>query len=95
MLRIDIHQGTETTSFTLEGKLMGPWVGELENCWHNLIAAEPSRAILVQLAAVTFIDSQGKALLTQMCRQGVRLVPTGCLMRAIVHEIEVEVKKEK
>jgi len=95
MLRIDILRGPETTSFTLAGRLMGPWVGELENCWQSLIATEPSRAILVQLAAVTFIDSQGKALLTRMCRQGVRLVPTGCLMRAIVNEIEVEVKKEK
>jgi len=95
MLRIDIHHGAEATSFTLEGKLTGPWVAELENCWHTLISTEPSRAILVQLAAVTFMDSKGKALLTRMCRQGARLVPTGCLMKAMVEEIEAEVEKEK
>ncbi len=41
MLRIDIHDGVEATSFTLEGKLMGPWVAELENCWRTAITTEP------------------------------------------------------
>ena len=33
MLRIYIHDEVPVTSFVLEGKLVGPWVKELEKCW--------------------------------------------------------------
>jgi len=36
---------------------------------------------------VTFIDPQGKALLTKMWQQGVKLHAVGCLTRCIVEEI--------
>ena len=57
------------------------------------ISAEPGSRVKVKLAAVAFIDSKGRELLTRMHCQGVTLVPTGCLMRAIVEEIEDEVGK--
>jgi ABC-type transporter Mla MlaB component len=90
MLRITIHEPAPETSFVLEGKLVGPWVKELEKCWENALAADPSRAALVNLAAVTFIDSEGRALLARMRRQGARLLSTGVLINAIVAEIEAE-----
>lgn len=71
---------------------MGPWVRELEKCWQSATSTEPCRSILVNLAAVAFIDSDGRELLTRMLRQGVMLVPSGCLMKAIVEEIEAEVR---
>ena len=73
---------------------MGPWVSELEKCWHAANATEPRRPIQVNLAAVAFIDSKGRELLTHMRRRGVTLVPTGCLMKSVVEEIEKEVGKE-
>jgi anti-anti-sigma regulatory factor len=88
MLRITTQNLAPVTSFVLEGKLVGPWVRELEECWENALAADPSRAVLVNLAAVTFIDSEGRALLARMRRQGVRLLSTGVLINAIVAEIE-------
>lgn len=94
MLRIETHQEPEITSFTIEGKLMGAWVSELEKCWQ---AATTNGAckFKVNLSEVAFIDSQGKELLTRMYRQGARLVPSGCLMKAIVEEIEATVSTEK
>ncbi|MBI4751509.1 MAG: hypothetical protein HY774_23765 [Acidobacteria bacterium] len=88
MLRITTHHEAQMTSFVIEGKLVGPWVKELEKCWESALAANPSSVMLVNLAAVTFIDSQGRALLTRMRRQGVRLLATGVLIKAIVAEIE-------
>jgi anti-anti-sigma regulatory factor len=90
MLRITIHNEAKATSFVVEGKLVGPWVEELEKCWKSALAADPYRAMLVNLAAVTFIDSAGRALLAGMRRQGVRLLSTGVLINAIVAEIEAE-----
>jgi len=95
MLKITIHSEGQAPSFVVEGKLVGPWVKELEKCWESALAAEPSWAMVVNVAEVTFIDSEGRELLTRMRRQGARLVSAGCLMNAIVAEIEGEVKKEE
>ncbi|HKS41790.1 MAG TPA: STAS domain-containing protein [Blastocatellia bacterium] len=91
MLRIDIQHKNESTSFTVAGKLTGAWVEELEKCWRTETATANCKSILVNLASVTFVDSAGRELLAKMRKQGVVLVPTGCLMKAIVEEIEVEV----
>ena len=90
MLKITIQNLAPITSFVLEGKLVGPWVQELEKCWEEALAADSSRAVLVNLAAVTFIDSEGRALLARMRRQDARLLSTGVLINAIVAEIEAE-----
>ena len=94
MLRITFHDKAPVTHFVIEGKLVGPWVKELEMCWERVLAAEPSGPMLVNLTAVTFIDHEGRELLTRMRRQGVRLLSAGCLMNAIVAEIEAEVEQE-
>jgi hypothetical protein len=88
MLRIYIHDELPVTSFVVEGKLVGPWVKELEKCWESALAADPSRSTLVDLADVTFIDSEGRMLLTRMRRQGARLLSDGVLIDAMVAEIE-------
>lgn len=94
MLRIGVRNETDLTSFTLEGKLTAPWATELEKCWQNAIAAEPMKSVVVNLASVTFVDTQCRELLTRMRRQGVKLVPTGCFMKAIVEQIEADVAKD-
>ena len=94
MLRIYIHDAVPVTSFVVEGKLVGPWVKELERCWESVVAAHPYRSMLVDLAHVTFIDSEGRALLTRMRRKGVKLLSAGVLINAIVAEIEAEQGKE-
>jgi anti-anti-sigma regulatory factor len=94
MLRIGVHDENEAASLTIEGKLTAPVATELEKCWQTLIAAEPSRSVVVKLAAVTFVDFECRELLTRMRRQGVKLVPTGCLMKAIVEQIEAEVAQD-
>ena len=93
MFRIHINDCDGVTSLTLEGRLVGPWVRELEVCWHGALAAEPLRSVLVNVANVSFVDSDGIELLTRMCRQGVRLESTGIMMNAIVEEIERRVDK--
>ena len=44
----------------------------------------------MDLADVSFIDSEGRALLTRMRRKGVKLLSAGVLINAIVAEIEAE-----
>lgn len=86
MLKITIRPDARSTRLELEGRLAGPWVRELDRCWHT-VAAAPQGDLIVDLSAVTFVDAEGKALLTQMSQQGAQLHAVGCLTRCIVEEI--------
>ncbi len=87
MLRITIDNEATTTRFIVEGKLAGPSVEELKKCWHRVASAGANLPLLVDLSATTLIDSDGKALLTEMHGQGVRLAAVGLMTQAIIEEI--------
>ncbi len=88
MLKITQHRdaASESVSFMLEGRLAGPWVEELGKCWRQIAEQSQSQAV-VDLTGVTFVDADGKALLTSMWQQGAELRAAGCSTRCIVDEI--------
>ena len=88
MLRIHINHGNEATLYIIEGKLIGPWVTELEKCWHTAVSREPYRSIVIDITAVTFIDDQGKQLVTRMRQNGAALTGTGLMAEFLIREIE-------
>ena len=94
MLRITTEKKRGKTFLTVEGRLAGPWVAALEQCWRELHAASPREKFHVNLCAVSFIDPAGKALLMEIHRQGGQLVAEGCLNQAIVHEIVAREKQD-
>jgi outer membrane protein len=94
MLRITTEKKRGKISLSVEGRLAGPWVAALEQCWRELHAASPSEKFHINLCGVSFIDAAGKVLLMEIYRQGGRLVAEGCLNQAIVQEIEAGEKRE-
>src|SRR5712671_7925986 len=94
MLRITTEKKRAKTFLSVEGRLAGPWVAALEQCWRELHAASPREKFHVNLCAVSFIDAAGKALLMEIHRPGGRLVAQGCLNQAIVHEIVAREKPD-
>jgi len=95
MLRIIVRDKGEATSFSVEGKLTADVASELEGCWQAALERQPLKPLVVELAAISFVDSESIDLLTRMRRRGVRLVPTGFLMKAIVDQIETDIAKEE
>jgi hypothetical protein len=85
MLKITAKADGTGTLFELEGKLAGPWVQELRDCWQRSIAED--QPLKVALKAVMFIDGAGKELLAEMHRQGAELVAEGCMTKAVIEEI--------
>ena len=88
MLRIDIHNDSGQTVFTVEGKLRAPWVSELERCWQDAISRDPSTPILVNLNGATCLDEAAKQLLARMYDRGARLSGSGLMTGFIIREIE-------
>ena len=73
MLRITVHHKLGALTFQLEGRLAGPWVRVLHECWQSELA-RPSQPIL-------------RVDVTALQRQGAEFVASDCLTKAIVEEI--------
>ncbi len=88
MLKITENKNAVPVSLSiiLEGKLVGPWVEELNSYWRQMSVNQQSCAV-IDLTGVTFIDANGKALLTRLWQQGAELCAAGCLTRCVVEEI--------
>src|SRR3981189_2553205 len=93
MLRITTEKKRGKIFLSVEGRLAGPWVAALEQCWRELHAASPREKFHVNLCGVSFIDAGGRVLLMEMHRQGGQLIAEGCLNQAIVQEILTQEKK--
>src|SRR5208283_3487324 len=87
MLRITTETKRGRLTLSVEGRLAGPWVAALEQCWRELLTASPSQKFSINLCGVSFIDNAGKILLKEMHRLGGELIAEGCLNQAIVNEI--------
>jgi anti-anti-sigma regulatory factor len=88
MLRITKAEQGNSTLFKLEGKLAGSWVEVMEQSWRQAVADSPGRPFVVDLTAITYIDTRGTQLLTEIHRNGAELRASSCLTKCIVEEIE-------
>ena len=96
MLRIttETKRGGKTV-FSLEGRLAGPWVAALEQCWRELASSTPRQKFSIDLCGVSFIDAAGKMLLKDMHSQGGEFIAEGCLNQAIVKEIIESLERQE
>lgn len=86
MLKITVSTTNPGIVFALSGRLAGPWVRELRECWLKQEIDERA-SCQVDLREVTFIDEAGSTLLSDMYREGVTIQASGCLTRAIVQNL--------
>jgi hypothetical protein len=84
MLKITTKTEAAGMTLELEGKLMGPWVEEVERCWRELHSGQ---RVTVCLAGVTYIDDLGKSLLRRLHQAGAELKASGCMTRCIVEQV--------
>jgi hypothetical protein len=88
MLKITAHALGSTTTLELEGRLAGPWIGELRDSWRRELAADQHVGLV--LRQVTFIDAAGKKLLAEIFRSGASITAEGCMTQAIIEQIKQE-----
>jgi anti-anti-sigma regulatory factor len=87
MFRATVEHDGELVTLRIEGRLSGPCLAELENCWRQTMAGNGSRRLVVDLKEVTFVSAEGKQLLERLCRSGAQLTGDGLMTRALVEQI--------
>lgn len=81
MLRITVHEKPGSL------RLVGPWVGVLEDCWQSAKARQRKPILRVDLTGITSIDAAGRSRLAAIHREGAEFVAADCLTKALVAEI--------
>jgi anti-anti-sigma factor len=68
-LRITIEQTNVSVTFTLEGRIAGPWAAELSRSWVDLTPPLGTRKMLIDLRNVTYADAAGIRVLRDIYSQ--------------------------
>ena len=92
MLRITIAETANEQRWTLEGRLVQPWVGELRACWKKRHRAQNGRGCTVDLSEVTFIDNSGLRLLRAMSKQGTHFIATGIYTKHVLEHLQAGIR---
>ena len=73
MLRITTTNcGQAARTFKLEGKLLGPWIGELESAF-GTSQVSPA-GVRLDLHGLTFVDAEGARYLASLIHDGARVI---------------------
>jgi hypothetical protein len=91
MLKVTVEERGDRVVFRVEGKLRGPWVIELERCWRSTASRMNGKSFSLDLDGVTFVDDQGKTLLTEMNSAGVELIANEWIVRSTVEQVAAHV----
>ena len=87
MLRIMIADSAMEERWTLQGRLVAPWVRELEANWKRAHSMVEGRRCIVNLEEVTFIDKSGERMLRSMSRQGASFVATDVYVKHVLDRL--------
>jgi hypothetical protein len=68
-LRITVHEEENSMKLTLEGRLAGPWVAELDKAWRETAPRLGTKTLLLNLHDLTFSDEEGKQVLREIVAQ--------------------------
>jgi hypothetical protein len=59
LLRISVQNGNDELTLKVEGKLTGPWIGELTREWDSLTPFPHGKKLSLDLRGMTFVDRNG------------------------------------
>lgn len=87
-LKITIQNSEKEIEITLEGRVAGPWVAELNRVWVETAPQLGDRALSIDLRNVTYADAPGKQLLREIYSQThARLVASSPWAQYLAEEI--------
>jgi ABC-type transporter Mla MlaB component len=89
MLKITAIDRGDQRMLVLEGKLVDPWLTELEKSWDEVQRVSKPQKVQIDLKDVTMISQDGENLLFQMMREGATFnCCRGVLTKHVVQQLE-------
>ena len=88
VLKITLTETPAERRWVVQGRLVGPWVNELRTTWKRTHANHDTRACIIDLNDVTFIDKGGERLLRALAKKGAQLVATGVYIEHVLEEVK-------
>ena len=88
MLKITMTKTPTEERWILHGRLIGPWVRELQAVWRNTHRADERQRCVFDLNDVTFVDKSGEKLLRAMAQEGVQFEASGIYVRDVVEQLK-------
>ncbi len=81
--------------WTLQGRLVSPWVNELKASWKKAHSPVQGRRCIVNLDGVTFIDKSGERVLRSMSKQGARFVASDVYIKHVLDRLRRTSKQDR
>jgi anti-anti-sigma regulatory factor len=88
VLKITIVETPTDRRWILQGRLVGPWVNELRTTWKRAHRSQDTRACIIDLNDVTFIDKSGERLLRAMSKKGAQLIAGGMYVKHVLQQLQ-------
>jgi hypothetical protein len=92
VLRISVEEKGRDLSLILEGRLVGPWVDELQRVCGDLGAPAKYAQVTVDLCGVTAMDRSGQALLDRLLQRGATIRCSDVMNQYWVEQIALSAK---
>jgi hypothetical protein len=87
MLKITTIKTDRRCRLVLEGKLIAPWVAEVDREWNDARVSTRDLSLTVDLRNVTMISEVGEDILLRMMHEGVRFICGGVLNRHVLQRL--------
>ncbi len=87
MFKISVVDTDVQRRLVLEGKLVPPWTTEVERAWRSAGEQLKGRKLVIDLADVTVISSDGESMLLKLMRDGARFSCCGVMTRHVLKQL--------
>jgi hypothetical protein len=95
MLKISIIDSRTHRRLVLEGKLVGPWAGELRPAWERAKAELGGRELVVEVKNLIVISQAGENVLLELMQEGVKVRGFGVFTRHILKQLARRVERKQ
>lgn len=95
MMKITLHDRPGATTIRLEGRIVGPWAGVLDQTWRSLVQSLGSKKLHVDLCNVIQMDTEGKRVLSEIYRaSGAHFVADTPMTKYFAYEAQLRGHKD-
>jgi len=92
MLRVELHDSSNTTMLRVEGRFVGAFAQDTRAM---LLRCKLKSTLVVDLSEMTFVDAEGEEVLSWLAQIGVRFVATSCYPIDVCERLQLPILKRR